>query len=315
LSRLRLQPHYDRIVAIDLRADSVEKAAREHTARVVFTAMRPHQWTKNLLVFAGIIFAAKLDDPTRWLEAVACFGAYCAASSAAYLLNDVRDREADRAHPGKRNRPIASGELGVRTALWVAAILALLALGLVVPLGLKSIVLLLAFAAAQVAYTIGFKHVAIVDVLLIAILFVIRAAAGAAAVHVVISPWLLLCTGLLALFLALAKRRGELVLAERNETPGRPVLKSYTVVALDQLITIVAAATIVAYCLYTFSARESSVMMVTIPFVVFGVFRYLLLVQRQDAGEEPDRLLLTDRPIQLCIAAWVLTCAVVLVVT
>jgi 4-hydroxybenzoate polyprenyltransferase len=302
-------------VAIDLGAGSVEKATREHTATTVFAAMRPHQWTKNLLVFAGIIFAARLGDPIRWLEAVACFGAYCAASSSAYLVNDVRDREADRAHPGKRRRPIASGDLGVRTALWLAATLAVLALCFTMPLGLKSIVLLLAFAVAQVSYTLGFKHVVIVDVLLIAILFVLRAAAGAAAVHVVISPWLLLCTGLLSLFLALAKRRGELVLAERNETPGRPVLDGYTVVALDQLITIVAASTIVAYCLYTFSARESSVMMVTIPFVVFGVFRYLLLVQHQDAGEEPDRLLLTDRPIQLCIAAWVLTCALVLVVT
>jgi uncharacterized membrane protein HdeD (DUF308 family) len=150
--------------------------------------------------------------------------------------------------------------------------------------------------------------------MLISGLFVVRAAAGAEAVHVAISPWLLLCTGLLALFLALGKRRAELMLVEQRETPGRQVLDGYTVPAVDQFITIIAAATIVAYALYTFSARDSNTLMITIPFVMFGVLRYLLLLHRQQAGEEPDRVLLRDRPILLNLAAWVVTCAAILVI-
>jgi 4-hydroxybenzoate polyprenyltransferase len=285
---------------------------RRRSFAAALVALRPRQWTKNLLVFAGIVFAAKLGDPVRWVEAVACFVAYCAASSSAYLVNDVRDLDADREHPTKRLRPIARGELAPRTALGLAAVLAVLAFTLVVPLGLGSVALLATFVIVQAAYTLRLKHVVLLDVFAIAALFVVRAAAGAVAVDVRISPWLLLCTGLLALFLALGKRRAELLLVESRETPGRRVLDGYTLPLIDQLVGIVASATIVAYALYTFTARDSRTLMITIPYVVFGVFRYLLLLHRQEVGEEPDEVLLADVPILVTVALWAVTCAVVL---
>ena len=278
-------------------------------------ALRPRQWLKNLLVFAGLVFAAKLGDAGRWLEAVAAFGAYCAVSSAAYLVNDLRDREDDRLHPVKRARPIARGELSPRRAVVLAAGLAAAALALAGVLGLVSVAFLLAFAGLQAAYSFSLKHVVLLDVLVIGSLFVIRAAAGAAAVGVRISPWLLLCTALLALFLALAKRRGELVLVGAQHTPGRPALEGYSLELVDQLVAIVAASTVIAYSLYTLTARDSKALLATVPFVIFGLFRYLLLVHRDDIGEEPEQVLLTDVPIILAVAGWIATAAVILALT
>ncbi len=288
---------------------------RRSRPKAVLVALRPRQWTKNLLLFAGIIFAAELGDLTRWGQALAAFVAYCAASSASYLVNDVRDVAHDRRHPVKRSRPIARGEVSPRLAEALAAALLVVAFLLVAPLGLASILFLCTFFALQAAYTLSLKHVVLLDVMTIGGLFVVRAAAGAAAVHVRISPWLLLCTALLALFLALAKRRGELVLVGAEATPGRPVLEGYSLALVDQLVTIVAASTVISYCLYTFTARDSKAMMITIPFVVFGVFRYLLLMHRRDAGEEPEEILLRDVPILLCIAGWTACAAVILAVT
>ena len=293
----------------------VELAPRRSAARAALVALRPRQWTKNVLVFAGIVFAAKLGDALRWGEALAAFAAYCAISSAAYLTNDVLDREEDRRHPIKRERPIARGELSPRAALVLAGVLAAVALAIGVPLGLASLGLLLAFAALQVGYSLRLKHVVLLDVLAIGALFVIRAAAGAEAVHVRISPWLLLCTALLALFLALAKRRGELVLVGAQATPGRPVLEGYSLELVDQLVGIVASSTVIAYSLYTVTARPSKALMVTIPFVLFGVFRYLLLIHRDDIGEEPEQVLLTDAPILVAVCGWIVTAALILILT
>ncbi|MEN3313706.1 MAG: hypothetical protein V7645_3035, partial [Actinomycetota bacterium] len=277
---------------------------RRSPLRAALVSLRPRQWTKNLLLFAGIIFAAKLGDLSRWVEALAAFAAYCAASSASYLVNDLRDAPHDRLHPTKRLRPIAHGELSPRLAEALAAALVVGAVLLVAPLGLGSILFLGAFFALQAAYTLSLKHLVLLDVMTIGGLFVVRAAAGAEAVHVKISPWLLLCTALLALFLALAKRRSELVLVGAEATPGRPVLEGYSLALVDQLVTVVAASTVISYCLYTFTARDSKAMMITIPFVLFGVFRYLLLMHRRDLGEEPEEVLLRDLPILLCIAGW-----------
>ena len=288
---------------------------RRSLPRAALVSLRPRQWTKNLLLFAGIIFAAKLGDASRWAEALAAFVAYCAASSASYLVNDVRDAPHDRAHPVKRSRPIARGELSSRLAQLMAAVLIVSAFLLAVPLGIASIVFLATFFALQAGYTLVLKHVVLLDVMTIGGLFVVRAAAGAAAVEVRISPWLLLCTALLALFLALAKRHGELVLVGAEATPGRPVLEGYSLALVDQLVTVVAASTVISYCLYTFTARDSKAMMITIPFVVFGVFRYLLLMHRRDLGEEPEEVLLRDAPILLCIAGWAAAAAVILAVT
>jgi 4-hydroxybenzoate polyprenyltransferase len=296
-------------------AEVAQLPPRRSPVRAALVALRPRQWLKNLLLFAGIIFAAQLGDPARWLQAVAGFVAYCAASSAAYLVNDLRDVAVDRLHPVKRRRPIARGELRPPTAVTIACALAVGAFIIATSLGLASLACLLGFAALQVAYTLRLKHVVLVDVLLIAALFVIRAAAGAVAVDVQISPWLLVCTGLLALFLALGKRRAELVLVGADRTPGRPVLEGYSLALVDQLLAAVAGATIVAYALYTVTARDSYALVTTVPFVVFGLFRYLQLLHRHDAGEEPENVLLGDIPILVTVAVWAVLCAAILVVS
>ena len=297
-------------MALPARAEVVALPLRRSPIRAALAALRPRQWSKNLLLFAGLLFAAKLGDAVRWLEASAAFAAYCTASSAAYLVNDVRDAQHDRAHPLKRLRPVARGELSPRSALVLAGALSIVAFALVAPLGTASVGFLTAFLALQGGYSLGLKHVVLLDVFAIAALFVLRSAAGAAAVDVRISPWLLLVTALLALFLALAKRRSELVL------PGssRPVLDGYSLPFVDQLIAVTVACTIAAYAIYTFTAH-SPALMATIPFVVFGLFRYLLLVHRDDLGEEPENVLLTDRPLVVAVALWAVTAAAILAAT
>jgi 4-hydroxybenzoate polyprenyltransferase len=287
----------------------LELPHRRSPAAAAFVALRPRQWTKNLLLFAGIVFAAKLGDPTRWVAAVAAFVAYCAASSAAYLVNDVRDAESDRRHPVKRSRPIARGELTPRTALVLAAALVLLALGLAAALGPLSLACLTAFVALQAAYSLGLKAFELVDVLAIAGLFVLRASAGAIAVDVRISDWLLLCTFLLALFLALGKRRAELGL---EGVRARPALEGYSVALVDQLLGIVAAATIAAYTGYALAAHDTRWLVATVPLVVYGLFRYLLLLHRRGLGEEPETLLVEDLPLLVTVALWAAACAAIL---
>jgi 4-hydroxybenzoate polyprenyltransferase len=290
-------------------------AAPRSAGRAALVALRPRQWTKNLLLFAGLLFAGKIGETSLWLDACVAFVAYCAASSASYLANDVRDAPHDREHPVKRLRPIATGELPTRLAIALAVVLACAAFGLAAYLGPWSIAFMAGFLALQTAYSAGLKHVVLIDVLVIAALFVVRASAGAEAVDVHISPWLLICTGLLALFLALAKRRGELVLVGAGGTPGRPVLDGYSLELVDQLIGIVASGTVIAYAVYTLTAGHSKALLATVPFVVFGVFRYLLLMHRYDVGEEPEQVLLTDVPILVAVAGWIVTAAAILALT
>ena len=290
------------------RADVLELPARRSPARAVVVALRPRQWTKNLLLFAGIVFAAKLDDPGRWAAAIAAFAAYCAASSAAYLVNDVRDAPSDRLHPVKRTRPVARGELDSRRALLLAAGLLAIAVVLGAALGLRSLACLAGFVLLQGAYSLALKQLELVDVLTIAGLFVLRAAAGAIAVEVRISEWLLLCTFLLALFVALGKRRAELGLDVR----ARPALSGYSVELVDQLLAIVAAAPIAAYAAYALSAHDTRWLLATIPLVVHGLFRYLLLLHRRGLGEEPETLLVEDVPLLVTVAVWAAACAAIL---
>jgi 4-hydroxybenzoate polyprenyltransferase len=283
--------------------------------RASLAALRPRQWTKNLLVFAGIVFAAEVGSWEKWVEATVCFVAYCAASSAAYLVNDVRDVDLDRRHPVKRLRPVARGELSERGALSLALALVATAVVLSALLGVWSFVLLLAFLALQAAYSLVLKHVVLLDVTAIAALFVVRAAAGAVAVHVHISPWLLVCTALLALFLALSKRRAEISLVDAGATPGRPVLHGYSRELVDRLVGVLAVATVLVYAAYTLTAGNSRWMAVTVPFVAFGIGRYVWLVRGRGAGEEPEEVLLRDLPLLAAIVAWTVTCAVILLAT
>jgi 4-hydroxybenzoate polyprenyltransferase len=293
-------------------ATVLELPRRRATAVAAFVAMRPRQWTKNLLLFAGIVFAAKLGDPPRWAAAVAAFAAYCAASSAAYLVNDVHDVASDRLHPVKRFRPVARGELGPRAALALAGVLVVAALVLAGSLGPASLACLVAFVGLQAAYSLALKAFELVDVIAIAGLFVLRAAAGAIAVDVRISEWLLLCTFLLALFVALGKRRAELGLEGVN---ARASLSGYSVPLVDQLLSIVAAATIAAYTGYTLAAHDTRWLVATIPLVVYGLFRYLLLLHRRGLGEEPEALLVEDLPLLATVAAWAAACGVILALT
>jgi 4-hydroxybenzoate polyprenyltransferase len=294
-----------------VRSEQPLHLVRRLPAEALLVSLRPRQWVKNLFVFAGIIFGARVGDPVRWVEAIACFAAFCAASSAAYLVNDVRDAPFDRIHPVKRTRPIARGEVLTSLALATAGALGVLALVIGVGLNLLTLGLIAAFLALQLAYSLQLKHVVLLDVLVIAALFVIRAVAGAAAVDLPISEWLVLCTALLALFLGFAKRRGELVLNGIEKTKTRAVLDSYSLGLVDQLLTIVAASTIVAYGLYALE-NPAQGMVATMPFVLFGVFRYLLLIHRDNLGEEPERVLLRDRQLLGAVVLWAITAAVIL---
>jgi len=290
----------------------VRGARRAGRLRLAAQALRVRQWPKNLLLFAGLLFAARLGDATRWGEAWAAFAAYCAGSSAAYLLNDVRDAAADRLHPAKRHRPVASGRLSSASALALAGALAVGGAAVSAALGPENLVFFLSFLALQLAYSFVLKRIVAVDVLGIAGLFTIRAAAGAEAVEVRVSPWLLACTALLALLLGFAKRRAELCLAPTDGSLRRPVLARYTVPALDRVLAVLAAATVGAYTAYTLTARSSLEMVATVPFVVAAVARYLVLVYRRGLGEEPEEILLRDLPILLLVASWAVTAALVL---
>jgi len=263
--------------------------------------MRPHQWTKNLLVFAALVFAQRLGHPGDIVRAAAAFLLFCAASSATYLFNDVCDAESDREHPIKRRRPIASGALPARTALLAATALGLTAVvgGLALRLPMAGVVA--AYLALQLGYSLFLKHVVIVDVLCIALSFVLRAGAGAAALDVEFSSWLMICTALLALFLALAKRRHELLLTDDPHNHRRS-LAEYSPQMLDQMIAVVTASTLVVYCLYTMAAETvakfgTDNLKYTIPFVLYGIFRYLYIVYSKEGGGSPSRHLLTDRPL------------------
>ena len=274
-------------------------------------ALRPHQWTKNLLLLAGLLFSGSLGDGGRWAQALVALTAYCLLSSAGYLVNDVRDAATDRLHRTKRLRPVASGELRPATALVAAAALGGLGLGLAAALGQGTFALAVVFAAGQLAYTLGLKRLMVVDAAAIAGLFVLRSAAGAEAIGVRISGWLLVCTALLALFLAFAKRRGELLAVGGDLSAGRAVLRHYTAGRLEWLVRATAAGSCAAYCAYAASS-DAAEMVFTIPFVVFGLARYLFLMRRRDLGEEPDRVLLTDLPILAAVVVWALVAAAAL---
>ena len=297
-------------------SDQAAVADRGGLVRALAVAVRPDQWTKNLLVFAALVFAKRFLDPSSILLSLAAFALFCAASSATYLLNDVCDAESDRRHPTKRYRPVASGALPAGAALLFAAILGTVAvaggLALRVPFGLTVV----AYLVLQVGYSLLLKDVVILDVLCISASFVLRAGAGAEVLDVEFSSWLMICAALLALFLAVAKRRYELVELDDAVT-HRPSLAQYTPKMLDQMIAVVTAATLMAYTLYTIDAKTvakfgTDNLKYTIPFVLYGIFRYLYLVYSRHEGGDPSRHLLTDKPLLLDVflfglaSAWII---------
>jgi 4-hydroxybenzoate polyprenyltransferase len=280
-------------------------------------SLRPDQWTKNLIVFAALIFAVKLLDPAALALASAAFLIFCVLSGCVYLINDVSDREADRQHPLKRLRPIASGALGAGTALAWAVGLSAGALAAAYVLRPLFAVVAAAYLALFVVYTRVLKHVVILDVMSIAIGFVLRAVAGGLVIGVPVSDWLLACTILLALFLSLAKRRHEITVLADGASGHRRILEEYDPYLLDQMIAIVAAATLVVYIIYCASPETAErfgthLLVLTTPFPIYGIFRYLYLVHRKHGGGSPSDLLLRDRPLLGCVALWGM--AVVLII-
>jgi 4-hydroxybenzoate polyprenyltransferase len=296
---------------------SAAASTRSSLAVNLFLSLRPAQWTKNLLVFAALIFAVKLFDPAAVLRSVEGFVVFCALSGVVYLVNDVMDRENDRQHPTKRRRPVASGALPAPVAIGAAAIIGGGALVASFALGWRFGLVAAGYLALQILYSGPLKHIVIIDVLTLAIGFVLRAVAGAVVIDVSISHWLFVCTILLALFIAMAKRRHELVLLADGATSHRPILGEYSAYLLDQMIAVVTASTLIAYIFYTISPETeqkfgTSWLGLTIPFPLYGIFRYLYLVHRRDGGGSPADLLLNDRPLLACVTLWVV--AVVLII-
>lgn len=285
-------------------------------ALALLRSMRPRQWPKNAFVFAALIFDLQLIQIDSVLRALAGFVLLCLASSAVYLVNDLADIQADRSHPLKRKRPLASGALRPSVAIVAAAVLAAVALAGGFALSTTFGAIVLGYGLLNLLYSFGLKHVPIVDVLVVAAGFVLRVAAGVSLIVVErFSPWLYVCMTLLALLIAFGKRRAEIVLLEDTAGAHRRVLDGYTLPLLDQLLSIVSAATIVAYSLYTFSAENlpgNHLMMLTIPFVLYGIFRYLHLIHVENAGGSPEELVFTDRPLAATILLWGLTATAIL---
>ncbi len=285
--------------------------------RPLVASMRPHQWVKNGLLFAALVFAQKLGEPKRVLTVVVAFALWCLMASAVYLWNDLFDLEEDRHHPEKCRRPIASGTLPVPVARRACAALAGVALVGACALDRTFGGVLLGYAILNIAYTIRLKHVVILDVMTLAAGFVLRAVGGGVVIHVEVSPWLVICTILLALFLGFGKRRHELVLLEERASEHRKILEEYSPYFLDQMISVVTASTVVAYCLYTLSPEVANKLHVknlylTVPFVLYGIFRYLYLVHQKGQGGNPSKVLLTDPPLITTIALWLVTATIIL---
>ena len=290
---------------------------RRSTLSLVAISLRPEQWTKNLLLFAGLIFGGRLLEVSAVLTAVAAFAIFCALSGCIYLFNDVSDRDADRCHPLKRARPIAAGDLTVPSALLAAAVLAAVALPAAFLISAALGAVAAGYALLLLLYSTALKHIVIIDVLAIAGGFVLRAIAGALAVNVPIGAWLLSCTTLLALFLALSKRRHELMLLGEGAADHRRILEEYSPYLLDQMIAVVTASTLIAYTVFATSADTAQRLGtprlgLTIPFVLYGIFRYLYLVHQKRGGGSPAALLVTDRPLLACVVLWVGAVAVLM---
>jgi 4-hydroxybenzoate polyprenyltransferase len=287
--------------------------------RTLVRQMRVRQWTKNLVVFAGVIFSVHFTNLHELARASRAFAAFCLLASAVYTLNDLRDVEGDRLHPKKKFRPIASGQLSVPGAWTLLSALLLAAAALTISLGRNFAVTAAIYLLLNLAYTFGLKRVVLVDVMLIALGFVLRAVAGVEVLSVPeeISPWLLVCTLFLALFLAVGKRRHERVLLAEQAEGHRKTLSEYPPELVDQMIPVVTAATVISYTIYTISPATvdkfgTERLVYSVPFVVYGVFRYLYLIYRRQRGGSPSEVLLTDLPTLINVLLWMITVLAVL---
>lgn len=279
-------------------------------------AMRPKQWAKNVFVLAGIVFDGRLFDTRRLLNSLIALGLFCLLSSAVYLINDLVDIENDRRHPTKRHRPLASGALQPWVAIIACAVILLAGIPAAFVLNISFGLIATVYVVTMVLYSFWLKHMVIIDVMTIAAGFVLRVMAGTAAAQVTrFSPWLYVCTTLLALFIAINKRRHELVLMARDANHHRSILEQYNLGLLDDMTSVVISTVLAAYSFYTFSAPnlpQNHAMMLTIPFVLYGLFRYLYLVRVKNKGGAPEDIALGDRPLLACLALWAITAALVI---
>jgi 4-hydroxybenzoate polyprenyltransferase len=263
--------------------------------------LRPKQWTKNGLLFAALAFSVHKVQWLDWVYGVLGFMVFCLISGAVYIMNDVADIQKDRAHPLKSKRPIAAGQIKPSIAIGYGMVILALSLLVAFKLGLFFGIVSTAYFVLNIAYSFYLKHIVIIDIMSIASGFVLRAVAGAAVIHQPLTAWFLICTMLLALFLAVSKRRHELIDMGSNPEAQRRVLRHYSVQLLDQMISIVTTAAIISYALFTFTSGHTLHLMWTIPIVVYGIFRYLYLIYQQDKGGSPEQVLLEDKPILVTV--------------
>jgi len=283
----------------------------------LFKALRPQQWIKNLFIFAPLIFSQNIFNRPLVVTTLLAFAAFCLVTSAIYLFNDLRDIEEDRLHPVKSRRPLAAGRLKKGTAIVAMAVLGPAGLLIAAAINLNFLLMTVAYVALQVAYSLWLKHVVILDVFVVAAGFLIRVVAGGLAIRVFLSSWLLICTTLLSLFLAMGKRRHELIILEQDAASHRPILREYNIYLLDQMISVVTASTLLAYCLYTISEETVAKfgtrnLIFTVPFVLYGIFRYLYLIHQKSEGGTPETLILKDKPLLVDLFLWVAAAAVIL---
>lgn len=282
----------------------------------ILKTMRPRQWAKNVFIFAALVFDGQLSNPQSLLETMIAFLLFCLASSLVYIVNDLVDIESDRQHPDKRNRPLPSGQLTIKNAVIAAVVLFLLVFPAAFVLSPAFGWIISSYFVLMVMYSLWLKHIPLIDVLVIAAGFVIRVTAGLVIIVTKrFSPWLFVATTFLALFIGLGKRRAEIQLLEAIAGTHRKVLDGYSLELLDQLLTIVLSTTLMTYCLYTFSAEitpGNHSMMLTIPFVIYGLFRYLYLIRIKNIGGAPEEIVLTDRPMQAAVGLWGVTVLIIL---
>lgn len=283
----------------------------------IIRSLRPQQWIKNGFIFSSLIFSQNIFDLSLLLKTFAAFWIFCALSGSVYILNDIMDLEEDRRHPHKSKRPLASGDLGKKHAVFALFVLSFAALASAYVLNLNFFFAASIYLILQIAYSFKLKHVVIIDVFIIAVGFFIRVVAGGLVIEVEISHWLLLCTLLLSLFLGFSKRRHELILLDENPGDTRPILKEYSPTLLDQMIAIVTASTVISYCLYTISEDTvakfgTTKLIYTVPFVLYGIFRYLYLIHQKFEGGSPEAMIIRDRHLLFDIFLWIASVILIL---
>ncbi len=283
-----------------------------------FRLLRPQQWIKNVFIFAGLIFGRQFYYTQSIITSIFAFLIFSILSSGVYIINDILDYEEDKIHPVKTKRPIAAGRIRKENAWIISAFLILAAYVLALFISNSFFYTCLVYSCMMVLYSLKVKHIVILDVLFVAIGYVLRAIAGAVALNVEISSWLLLCTLLLALFIVVSKRRTEIVLFGEEAVKHRKILFHYSIDLLNQMIAIVTSACIVSYCLYTLAPETVSKfhtrdLIFTVPFVIYGIFRYLFLTYKRQEADIPEKLLIRDLPLQICLISWVIVCLAILI--